>query len=350
MLRNNNHLKLLEGLKKVSPGTILREGIENIVQAKMGSIIVLSDLKKVRKIFNGGFRIDCKLTPSRLYELSKMDGALILNEDGTGIIYANTHLFPNPRIHTTETGIMHQTAERVAKQIEAVVLAISKNRNIVTLYSGDLKYDLRDIGLILNEANSALKSLEKCRDDFNKWLNELNFLEMKGMVTLHNVVTIWQIAEMSKIFADEIEKYLYELGTEGRLIQMQLFQIMDKINENVFYLIKDYSSDINKFNVIIKTVSNLSHKKLTNINKLAEILGYSPPPVYLDKIVYPRGYRVLSALTKLPKYLIENIVGNFKNLATIKKLSINELSEVDGIGKVRARVIVNGLNRISKHS
>jgi len=350
MLKNNNHLKLLEGLKKVSPGTILREGIENIVQAKMGSIIVLSDLKKVRKIFNGGFRIDCKLTPSRLYELSKMDGALILNEDGTGIIYANTHLFPNPRIHTTETGIMHQTAERVAKQIEAVVLAISKNRNIVTLYLGDLKYDLRDIGLILNEANSALESLEKCRDDFNKWLNELNFLEMKGMVTLHNVVTIWQIAEMSKIFADEIEKYLYELGTEGRLIQMQLFQIMNKINENVFYLIKDYSLDINKFNVIIKIVSNLSHKKLTNINKLAEILGYSPPPVYLDKIVYPRGYRVLSALTKLPKYLIENIVENFKNLATIKKLSINELSEVDGIGKVRARVIVNGLNRISKHS
>ncbi len=130
---------------------------------------------------------------------------------------------------------------------------------------------------------------------------------------------------------------------------MQLSQIMDKINENVFYLIKDYSSDVSKFNAIIKMVSNLSHKKLTNINKLVEILGFSPPTVYLGKIVYPRGYRILSSLTKLPKHLIENIIENFKKLATIKKLSIDELSEVEGIGKVRARVIVNGLNRISKH-
>lgn len=130
---------------------------------------------------------------------------------------------------------------------------------------------------------------------------------------------------------------------------MQLSQIMDKINENVFYLIKDYSSDVSKFNAIIKMVSNLSHKKLTNINKLVEILGFSPPVTYLDKIVYPRGYRVLSSLTKLPKHLIENIIENFKNLATIKKLGIDELSEVEGIGKVRARVIINGLNRISKH-
>jgi len=347
-LKKNSQLKLLESLKKIAPGTTLREGIENIVRAKMGSIVIIANIKEIKKICSGGFEINCDVTPAKLYELAKMDGAIILNQDGTKIIYANTHLFPDPDTPTSETGIMHRTANKVAKQIEGMVIAISKNREIVTLYLDDLKHNLRDMELILGKANRTLKTLEKSREAFNLQLGKLNLLELEGVVTLYDVVSTWQKAEISKMVASEIERYLYELGTEGRLIQVQLSQIINKINDKVFYLVKDYSLDKNKVKDVIEKVSNLSHEKLVSLTKLAEILGFSSPSIYLDKIVYPLGYRVLSTIIKLSENVMDNIIKKYKNLKFIKKLSINKLSEVEGIGKVKARVIINGLEKISK--
>jgi diadenylate cyclase len=340
--------KLIDGLKRISPGTTIRDGIENIVKAKMGSLLILADIKKIRKIFSGGFRVNCKTTPAKLYELSKMDGALILNQNGTKIVYANTYLFPDPKISTKETGIMHQTAERVAKQVEGMVIAISKNRNMVTIYLDDLKYNLKDIRLVLDEANRALETLERYRDDFKEQLNKLNLLEIDEAMTLFDVVSVWQTAEMAKMVASEIERYLYELGTEGILVSIQLSQIMDEIDNELFYLIRDYVYDEDRFEDAIKKESNLSYDKPVNLNKLAEILGFSPPYTYLDKIVNPRGFRILYSVAKLPKHLVENVIESFKSLKVIKKLGIDELSKAEGIGKVRARTIINSIKRISE--
>ncbi|KMK74842.1 DNA integrity scanning diadenylate cyclase DisA [Alkalihalobacillus pseudalcaliphilus] len=336
-------------LRLVSPGTALRAGIDNVLRANTGGLIVLGYNNEMMNIVDGGFFINCDFSPAYLYELAKMDGAIILNEDGTRILYANTQLVPNNGIESNETGIRHRTAERVAKQTGNLVISISQRRNVITLYQGENRYALKDIGVILTKANQAVQTLEKYKVVLDQGVTNLGALEFEQLVTFQEVIQVIHRVQMVLRIKREIINYVNELGDEGRLITMQLNELVSNIEKEAIYLLKDYVKE--KKTDVYETLRELTKSEspeLLDDNEIVKILGYSRMTNVQDQSVMPRGYRILHRIPRLPNLIIENLIEKYGDLAHIMFASIDELDEVDGIGEARAKMIKNGLNRIQE--
>jgi diadenylate cyclase len=337
-------------LRLVAPGTPFREGLENVLRAKTGALIVVGYTPEVMEIVDGGFSINCDFTPSNLYELAKMDGAIILSEDVQRILYANTQLIPDSSIPSSETGIRHRTAERVARQTGRLVVSISQRRNVITLYQGNLRYALKDIGVILTKANQAIQTLEKYKVVLDQAFTNLSASEFEEMVTLHDVVNVIQRVEMVLRIKAEINNYINELGTEGRLISMQLEELVANIDQEAKLLIRDYIKDPDegKIEEVVHSLKRLSNDELLEGQNIVRFLGYPNTSTVMDEPISPRGYRVLGKIPRLPSVIISNLVERFEYLPHILMATIEELDEVDGIGEVRARAIKEGLKRIQE--
>ncbi|MBU5591714.1 DNA integrity scanning diadenylate cyclase DisA [Clostridium sp. MSJ-4] len=334
-------------LKIMGPGTLLREGMENILRAKTGGLLVLGDSEEILKIVDGGFAINSEYTPSYVYELAKMDGAIVISSDIKKILYANAQLIPDHLIATYETGTRHRTANRVAKQTGYIVIAISQRRNIITVYKGDIKYVLRDSSIILGKANQAIQTLEKYVAVLNRVISNLNLLEFQDLATLFDVVTAIQRTEMVMRIVSEIERYICELGNEGRLISMQLNELIKSVEEDGILLIRDYCKTGLDENDIYKSIQLLSSEELLDLDLISKVLGYVAVPL-VDTLISPRGYRILNKIPRIPSSVIENLVKNFKELKAVIEASYEQLDKVEGIGEARARAIKNGLRRIKE--
>ncbi|MFB0846962.1 DNA integrity scanning diadenylate cyclase DisA [Paenibacillus oleatilyticus] len=335
-------------LQLVAPGTPFREGLENVLRAKTGGLIVVGYSPEVMEIVDGGFSINCDFSPNYLYELAKMDGAIILSEDLKRILYANTQLIPDSSITSTETGIRHRTAERVAKQTSKLVVSISQRRNVITLYQGSLRYSLKDIGVILTKANQAIQTLEKYKSVLDQDLTNLGASEFEELVTLHDVTGVMQRIEMVLRIKAEIKRYINELGNEGRLISMQLEELVGNTENEAYLLIKDYVKELSEEKVkeVQATLKKHSTDEMLDHSHIARVLGYPHTPGSAEETISPRGYRVLNKIPRLPSVIIHNLVERFCQLPHLMMATIEELDEVDGIGEVRARTIKEGLKRI----
>ncbi|KMM36023.1 DNA integrity scanning diadenylate cyclase DisA [Guptibacillus hwajinpoensis] len=334
-----------EILKIVAPGTQLRHGIDNILRAKTGGLIVVGYDGKVQDLVDGGFSIECRFTPAYLYELAKMDGAIILNKEASRILYANTQLIPETSISSTETGIRHRTAERVAKQTGNLVISISQRRNVITLYQGSIRYSLKEIGVILTKANQAMQTLEKYKSVLDQGITDLGALEFEELVTLQEVAQVIHRIEMVLRIKKEILNYINELGTEGRLISMQMEELVSNLEDEAKWLIGDYVKEVDETPAdVMKRLKKLTSDDLLEENSIMRILGYADQNVN----VTPRGYRILHKIPRLPSNIIENLVERFDTLNAISKASIEELDQVDGIGAIRAKKIKEGLKRIQE--
>ncbi len=336
-------------LQMLAPGTVFRLGVENILQADTGGLIVVGDSPDLMKLVSGGFHIDCEFTPSRLYELAKMDGAIITNNDASRIITANTQLAPDPEIHSNETGIRHRTAERVARQTGQMVVAISQRRKVVTLYQGNIVFRLRDLPSILVKANQALQTLEKYRNVYARELQRLGGLEFEDMVTISDVCkVIWRSLKVLDI-AEEIENHIVELGSEGRLVRMQLDEMMASVEEEALFIIQDYSSGGSKMpQELLGNMRRAFQEDVTDSLFIARILSMGTSSSHLEQQVSPQGYRMLHKLPRIPLSIIDNLVERFGLLSNVLRASIEELDDVEGIGEVRARSIKNGLKRMQE--
>jgi diadenylate cyclase len=337
-------------LKLVAPGTPFREGLDNVLRAKTGGLIVVGYSPEVMEIVDGGFSINCEFSPNYLYELAKMDGAIILSEDVSTILYANTQLIPDPIISSNETGIRHRTAERVAKQTGKLVVSISQRRNVITLYQGGLRYSLKEIGVILTKANQAIQTLEKYRAVLDQAFTNLGAAEFDETVTLMEVASVIQRAEMVIRVRDEIKQYINELGNEGRLIEMQMEELAGLVDEEMYLLLKDYCKENHeeKIKELFCTMKRMSPEEMLDHQLTIRMLGYSHLNSMADEIAVPRGYRILHRIPRLPSIIISNLVEHFGRLSLIRSAGIEELDEVDGIGEVRARTIMTGLKRIEE--
>ncbi|WP_139905894.1 DNA integrity scanning diadenylate cyclase DisA [Clostridium thermarum] len=342
-LEKDKELKSI--LKILAPGTALREGLENILRAKTGALIVLGDSEAVMKLVDGGFAINADYNPSYIYELAKMDGAIILSSDLKKILYANTQLIPESSIPTFETGTRHRTANRIAKQTGAIVVAISQRRHIITIYKNDLKYVLRESSIILARANQAIQTLERYVAVLDRALNNLNLLEFQDIATLMDVITAIQRTEMVMRIVAEIERYICELGNEGRLITMQLNELIKYIEQDGILLIRDYCKSGMDYNEVYKAIQELTSEELVDVDIISKLLGYTGVPL-VDTLISPRGYRILSKVPRIPASIIENLVRNFKELKAVIEASYDDLDKVEGIGEARAKAIRNGLRRI----
>jgi len=338
--------RFVKMLKKLVPGTALRDGLENILRAKMGALVLIDDSPEALSIMDCGFAINVEYSPSNFYELAKMDGALIMSKDGKKILHANSQLIPDPAIHTSETGTRHRTAERTAKQTGALVVAISHRRNIITLYLGDLRYTLKDITFLLSSSNQALQTLERYKLALAKSLANLNVLELDELVTLSDVTDVLIRGERVSRIAREIERNIIELGSEGRLVSMQMEEIMPG-NLGIWDLIQDYyiDSDIQAQENALEQLRALPEENLESYGA-GRLLGYNITPSTLDVPVIPRGYRILRQIPRLPNLVVENIVSRFKNISRIYCATPAELDEVEGVGEARAKAIKEGIKRL----
>ncbi|TDT51252.1 DNA integrity scanning diadenylate cyclase DisA [Fonticella tunisiensis] len=346
-MRDAKEIELINVLKMMAPGTPLREGLENVLRAKTGGLIVIGDEEEVMKIVDGGFYINSEYNPSYIYELAKMDGAIVVSSDLKRILYANTQLVPDPSIPTTETGTRHRTAERVAKQTGNLVISISERRNVITVYKGNLKYVLRDTSIILTKANQAIQTLERYKSVLDEVMANLSALEFEDLVTVYDVSTAVQRNEMVMRIVYEIERHIAELGNEGRLVSMQLDDLVDRVEEDGIRLIRDYADEQKDANDVIKAIKSMSSDELLDLSVICKTLGYSPDAM-LDTMVSSRGYRLLSKISRVPQAVIENIVKTFGQLKNVIKASIEELDTVEGIGEARARAIKEGLRKMQE--
>jgi diadenylate cyclase len=344
--------KLLAAISRVAPGTELRQGLDDIIRSHSGALIVIGDPDKLSFLYSGGLRLDQPLTPQFLYELSKMDGAIILDSALTKIAYANVQLMPDPTIASSETGTRHRTAERVAKQTNALVLSISQQRETVTLFLGDRRYQLDSIADLLARTNQALHTLETYRQRLEQVLTRLTALEFQNAVMLDDVLVALQRAEMTMRMADEIERDCIELGSEGRVIEMQLGELIAGVPKELTALVADYhaSPDPAAQNAAEEQLHRVPYQALLVFEELASLLGYPESVDPVDHALSPRGYRVLSHIPRVPDAVVRRVVADLDGLDAIVRASQRELESVSGVGAVRAREIKEGLRRLQEHN
>ena len=340
---------IAEILRKIAPGTAIRDGLDNILRAKTGALLLITDKQDViDEIVDGGFYINEDYTSAKIYELAKMDGAIVLSGDMKKILFANAQLIPSYEIQTVETGTRHRTAERTAKQTGELVISISQRRNIITLFKGNQRYVLENTDMVLNKANQAIQTLEKYRKVYDTKLSILNEYEFNDIVTLDNVLVVIQRAEMVMRIVDEIQRQIYELGNDGRLVKMQLEELIGGLEKEEIQIIKDYQVKDVIAEEILEQLSKLEYEELMNISTIAKILGFETSENFEELAVYTKGYRILDKIPRMPSTIIENLVKSFKSFQHILMAEINDLDKVDGIGEVRAKTIKQSLKKMQE--
>ncbi|MCC5951792.1 MAG: DNA integrity scanning diadenylate cyclase DisA [Acidimicrobiia bacterium] len=343
---------LLDALATVAPGKSLREGLDRILQASMGALIVVGDGPDVLNMCSGGFLLDAAFSPQRLSELAKMDGAIILSSDASRIARANVHLVPSSSVPTTETGTRHRTAERVARAINVPVIAVSEDMAVLTVYVGEEKKPLEPIPRLLSRANTAIQTLERYKTRLDTTSGELSTAELEDVVTVRDVVTLLQITEMVIRIAEEIESDLVELGTDGRLVRLQLDEIMEGVEDERRLVVQDYFHEDAGWHLeeAMEGLRQLDTEDLLDLKMVADVLHLPDGALDLEASVQPRGYRLLSRVPRLPEQIIDHIVERFGTLSKIMRATIADLDDVEGVGETRARAIKDGLSKLTSSS
>jgi diadenylate cyclase len=343
---------MIEALGSIAPGRPLREGLDRILQANMGALIVVGDGPEVLSICSGGFLLDAEFSPQRLSELAKMDGAIILAHDASRIARANVHLVPNPAVATSETGTRHRTAERVARSIDVPVITVSEDRSVISVYRGEQQRPLVPVERLLARANQALETLEGYRDRLNVVTNALSALEVEDMVTVRDVVTVLQRTEMVRRIAEEVDGYSIELGTDSRLVRLQLEEMLAGVEEERRQIMRDYLPLDPTWGVGegLSALSHLTTDRLLDLSRVASVLRIGGTGADLESPLRPYGYRLLSKIPRLPEHVVRNIVERYGGLQQILRASAEDLDKVEGIDVAGAHFVKEGLARLAETS
>jgi diadenylate cyclase len=342
-------------LAAVAPGTALRDGLERILRGNTGALIVLGHDRAVETICTGGFDLDVDFSATRLRELSKMDGAIVVAGDISKIVKASVQLVPDASIETAETGTRHRTAERVAKQTGYPVISVSQSMRIIALYVDNRRYVLDDSAAILSRANQALATLERYKLRLDEVAGTLSALEIEDLVTVRDAMAVSQRLEMVRRIATEIEGYVVELGADGRLLSLQLEELMAGVEAERELIVRDYlvssgGRKARKPEDALADLDTLTGTELLDLSVLARAVGWSGGADQLEVAVSPRGYRLLAKVPRLPNQIVDRLIDHFGGLQKLLAASIDELQAVEGVGETRARSVREGLSRLAESS
>jgi diadenylate cyclase len=340
-------------LAAVAPGTALRDGLERILRGRTGGLVVLGFDRIVEDLCTGGFALDVEFSATRLRELAKMDGAIVTDSDVSKILRAAVQLVPDSSIETSESGTRHRTAERVAKQTGHPVISVSQSMRIVALYVGGLRYVLEGSDAILAKANQALATLERYKARLDEVAGTLSALEIEDLVTVRDVSIVVQRLEMVRRISEEIQQYVIELGTDGRLLSLQLEELIGGIGPDRELVIRDYIDAARRdYSVddVLDDLAEVPPNELVDLTALARVLGFSTAAESLDGAVSPKGYRLLTKVPRLPGAIIERLVDHFGDLQKLLAANLDDLMTVEGVGEQRARAVREGLSRLAESS
>jgi diadenylate cyclase len=336
---------LNDALALIAPGTALREGLDRILQAKHGALVIVGDDPAVLSVCTGGFLLDAEYSPQRLSELAKMDGAIILASDASRIARANVHLVPKATIPTSETGTRHRTAERVARSIDVPVIAVSEAMATIAVYRNASKHTTQSSGWLIDRSSQALATLQRFRVRFDEALISLSRLEIEDTVSVRDVASVLQPGEMVRRIAEEIEGHLVELGSDGRLIHLQTEELSAGVSDVLTLVLKDYADALG-----LDHLRSLSADAMMDLPRVAGALNLPSPRDELHAEVAPRGFRLLHRLPQLSDVLAERLVHRFGSLPEIMSAGAADLESVEGIGTATARVVRDGLARLVEAS
>ncbi len=341
-------------LATVAPGTALRDGLERILRGRTGALIVLGYDRTVEALCTGGFALDVAFSATGLRELAKMDGAIVLDRDCTRILRAGVHMMPDPAVPTEEVGTRHRTADRVATQTHFPVISVSQSMSIVGVYIDGRRHVLEDSGAILSRANQALATLERYKLRLDEVAGTLSALEIEELVTVRDVSAVAQRLEMVRRIATEVEGYVVELGTDGRLLSLQLDELVAGVDPDRVLVTRDYlprptSRRARSVQDVLSELDALSATELLDLSTVARALGHTGGEG-LDAAVSPRGYRLLAKVPRLPGLVVERLVGHFGGLQALLAATIDDLQAVEGVGESRARSVREGLSRLAEAS
>ncbi len=344
--------RLRATLASIAPGTSLRDGLERVLRGRTGALIVLGNDRTVEAISTGGFTLDVPFTATGLRELAKMDGAIILDHEISRILRAAVHLMPDPSIYSEETGTRHRTADRVARQTGFPVISVSQSMQIIAVYVGATRYVLEDSGQILSRANQALATLERYKLRLDEVSSTLSALEIEDLVTVRDVAVVAQRLEMVTRIAREIEDYVLELGSDGRLLTLQLDELVTGVDQERELVVRDYLPNgrrNRRAEEILAGLESLSASDLVDIASVARALGLGANE-HLDGAVTPKGYRLLAKVPRLPTQVVDRLVDHFGSLQKLLSAGVDDLQAVDGVGELRARSVREGLSRLAESS
>ncbi|WP_299059211.1 DNA integrity scanning diadenylate cyclase DisA [uncultured Actinomyces sp.] len=331
---------LRSALQDIAPGTALREGLERIQRSHTGALIVLGFSPELQELCSGGFDLDVEFTASRLRELCKMDGAVIIDPTNWRIRKANVQLFPDQAIPTDESGMRHRTAQRTAYQTHLPVLSVSASMRLISIYVGKYHHIVEEPEALLSRANLAVDTLDRYSQRLDEVLQTLTILEMRDSATIRDVATVMQRMEMIRRITSEINEYLEELGSEGRLLALQVDDLVRGAGSERALVLRDYIRDSSAVATAEAALSELASDRLVDLAAIANVLGLGVyDPSDLDRMIHPRGVRALSLVPRLPWNVIKEITSHWENLADLREASVEDLQQIEGIGPYRAKLI-----------
>ena len=331
---------LRSALQDIAPGTALREGLERIQRSHTGALIVLGFSPELQELCSGGFDLDVEFTASRLRELCKMDGAVIIDPTNWRIRKANVQLFPDQSIPTDESGMRHRTAQRTAYQTHLPVLSVSASMRLISIYVGKYHHIVEEPEALLSRANLAVDTLDRYSQRLDEVLQTLTILEMRDSATIRDVATVMQRMEMIRRITSEINEYLEELGSEGRLLALQVDDLVRGAGSERALVLRDYIRDSSAVATAEAALSELASDRLVDLAAIANVLGLGVyDPSDLDRMIQPRGVRALSLVPRLPWNVIKEITSHWENLADLREASVEDLQQIEGIGPYRAKLI-----------
>lgn len=341
-------------LAAVAPGTALRDGLERILRGSTGALIVLGFDQAVADLCSGGFELNAEFSATRLRELAKMDGAIVLDGAAGAIVRAAVQLVPDPGIPTDEAGTRHRTAERVSRQTGHTVISVSKSMRIIALFIDGARFVLQDPAAILSHANQALATLERYRRRLDEVSGALSGLELEDLATVRDVTAVAQRLEMVRRIAGEIEGYMVELGTDGRLLALHLDELVAGTGQERVLLAQDYvpaqlQDRAGGAAAGLARLESLSLDELLDVASVAEVLGLGGPDA-LDDVVSPHGYRLLARIPRIPMPVVDSLIEHFGGLQKLLAAGVDELNQVDGVGAAHARSVREGLSRLAESS
>lgn len=347
----NPELQLRTALQLVAPGTALRDGLDRIVRGRTGGLVVLGWDRNVEQVTGGGFSLDAEFSATRLRELAKMDGAVVLDTSTNRIVRAAVQLLPDPSIPTEETGTRHRTADRLAKQTGLPVVTVSKSMSTIALFVAHQRYVLEGTPAVLSRASQSIATLERFRLRADQVSSNLAALEAEDLATIQDVALLAQRLEMVRRIRHEIEGYAIELGTDGRLVALQVEELGAGVDRARELLVRDYLPLKVREKAVEQTLAalaGLSESELLEPNLVAKAIGLATGSDPLDTAVSPHGYRLLSRLPRITDTMRDRLVAHFGTLQPMLVATIEDLQQVEGIGETRARFIRDGITRLAE--
>jgi diadenylate cyclase len=353
--RGESSPALRETIARLAPGTALRDGLERILRGRTGGLIVLGYDDEVEAICDGGFELDVEFAPTRLRELSKMDGAVVLSTDGKRIVRSNVQLVPDHKIPTVESGTRHRAAERTAMQTGYPVVSVSQSMSIVSVYVAGVRHVVEGSATIQSRANQAVATLERYKARLDDNTRQLSVVEIEDFVTLRDALTVAQRLEMVRRVSVEIEQNVLELGTDGRQLALQLEELLGDNDVDRQLVVRDYLAGTEPAGTAaveraLGALDKLTDVDLLDLTTLARAFGYPATIEALDTPMSPRGYRVLTRVPRLQFSQIHRLVASFGTLQGLLAATAADLQSVEGIGGLWARHIREGLSRLAESS